>query len=146
MNDKKEIDLPHFELTREILSCCFEVMKELGPGFQESVYKNALLIAMGEQKLQVETEQSFEVVFRERIIGRYRADLIVEKKVIVELKCCECLIHEHQAQLFNYLKVSNLPVGLLVNFKRRKLEYKRLHGAEIRDELEEVDSEELIPF
>jgi GxxExxY protein len=70
MNDKKEMNLPYSELTREILRCCFEVMKEVGPGFQESVYKNALLIAMREQKLQVEPEQSFEVVFRERIIGR----------------------------------------------------------------------------
>ena len=108
MNDKKEMKFPHFELTREILSCCFEVMKELGPGFQENVYKNALLIVMRDQELQVETEQSFEVVFRGRMIGRYRADLIVEKTVIVELKCCESLIREHQAQLFNYLKASNL--------------------------------------
>jgi GxxExxY protein len=146
MNDKKEMKLPYFELTREILRCCFEVMKELGPGFQESVYKNALLIAMREQKLQVEPEQSFEVVFRGRIIDKYRADLIVEKTVIVELKCCESLIREHQAQLFNYLKVSNLPVGLLVNFRRRKLEYKRLHGIDICDEPEQVDALELIPF
>ncbi len=63
MNDKEE-ELPHFALTGEILGCCFEVMKELGPGFQENVYKNAILIAMREQGLQVETEQSFKVVFR----------------------------------------------------------------------------------
>ncbi len=130
MNDKEE-ELPHFALTGEILGCCFEVMKELGPGFQENVYKNALLIAMREQGLQVETEQSFKVVLRGRVIDRYRADLIVERTVVVELKCCESLVSEHQAQLFNYLRVSNLHVGLLVNFRRRKLEYKRLHGAEI---------------
>jgi GxxExxY protein len=135
MNDEIEAELPHSELTGEILSCCFEVMKELGPGFQERIYKNALLIVMRERGLQVETEQSYEVTFRGRIIGRYNADLVVEKTVIVELKCCESLIHEHQAQVFNYLKVSNLSVGLLVNFRRRKLEYKRLHGEEIRDEL-----------
>ena len=145
MNDKEE-ELPYFALTGEILGCCFEVMKELGPGFQEGVYKNALLIAMREQGLQVETEQTFEVIFRGRVIGRYRADLIVEKAVVVELKCCESLIREHQAQLFNYLKVSNLSVGLLVNFRRRKLEYKRLHGAEICDELEEIHSTEVVPF
>ncbi len=118
-------------------------MKELGPGFQENVYKNALLIAMREQGLQVETEQSFKVVFRGRVI---RADLIVERTVVVELKCCESLVSEHQAQLFNYLRVSNLHVGLLVNFRRRKLEYKRLHGAEICDELGEMQSEEPVPF
>ncbi len=118
-------------------------MKELGPGFQEAIYKNALLIAMKEQGLQVETERPFEVIFRGRVIGRYRADLVVEKAIIVELKCSESLIREHQAQLFNYLKVSNLPLGLLVNFKRTKLEYKRLHGSEICDEL---CVEESVPF
>ena len=146
MNDEKETDLPYFELTGEILSCCFEVMKELGPGFQERIYKNALLIVIKERGLQVETEQPFEVTFRGRIIGRYSADLVVEKTAIIELKCCESLIREHQAQLFNYLKVSNLPIGLLVNFKRRKLEYKRLHGAEICDELKEAVIEEPILF
>ena len=91
MNDGKE-ELPYFALSGEILGCCFEVMKELGPGFQEGIYKNALLIAMKEKRMHVETEQPFEVIFRERVIGRYRADLVVEKTVIVELKCCESLI------------------------------------------------------
>ncbi len=63
MNDKEE-ELPHFVLTGKILRCCFEVMKELGPGFQEGVYKNALLIVMREKGLQVETEQSFDVILR----------------------------------------------------------------------------------
>ena len=142
MNDEKE-EWPYFALTGKILGCCFEVMKELGPGFQESIYKNALLIAMRGQGLQVETEQTFEVIFRGIVIGRYRADLVVEKAVVVELKCCESLIREHQAQLFNYLKVSNLPLGLLINFRRRKLEYKRLHGSEICDDLY---VEEPVPF
>jgi len=123
--DKK---LPHFELTGSILNCCVEVMKELGPGFLENVYKNALLIAMRQKGLKVEVERSFEVVFRGNVIGRYRADLIVEQTVIVELKCCENLCKEHQAQLFNYLKVSQLPIGLLVNFRRGKLDWKRLHN------------------
>ena len=108
---KKEKKLPHFELTGTIMQCCFEVMKELGPGFLERIYKNALLIAMKQKSLRVEVEQSFEVVFRDKVIGRYNADVVVEKAVIVELKCCESLIREHQAQLFNDLKASGLPVG-----------------------------------
>ena len=126
-DEKKERELPQSELTRTVLGCCFEVMKELGPGFLERIYKNALLITMKERWLQVETEKPFEVVFRNRVIGRYNADLVVEKTVIIELKCCESLVREHQAQLFNYLKVSGLPIGLLINFRRRKLEYQRLH-------------------
>lgn len=124
---EREEDLPHYALTGDILNCCFEVMKELGPGFMERVYKNALFIAMKQKGLQVETEKPFEVSFRGSIIGRYNADLVVEKTVIVELKCCEFLISEHQSQLFNYLTVSKLPIGLLINFQHRKLEYKRLH-------------------
>ena len=126
-DEKSKKELPQSELTRTILGCCFEVMKELGPGFLERIYKNALLITMKEKGLQVETEKPFEVVFRNKVIGRYSADLVVEKAVMVELKCCESLVREHQAQLFNYLKVSGIPIGLLINFQRRKLEYQRLH-------------------
>ena len=133
---KEEKELPHSELTRSILGCCFEVMKELGPGFLERVYKNALLMAMRQKGLQVQVERSYNVVFRGKIIGRYIADLVVNDTVIVELKCCEKLIGEHQAQLFNYLKVSGLSVGLLVNFRRRKLDWKRLQSNE--DNADEV--------
>jgi len=143
--EKGEV-LPYSELTSSILNCCFDVMKELGPGFLESIYKNALLIAMRQMGLQVEVEKPFEVMFRGNVIGRYRADLVVGKAVIVELKCCESLVREHQAQLFNYLKVSQLPVGLLVNFRRGKLEWKRLqsNGAFIADVEKLV--EEPVPF
>lgn len=126
-DEKIERELSGAELTRTVLGCCFEVMKELGPGFLEKIYKNALLLTMKEKGLLVETEKPFEVVFRNKVIGRFNADLVVEGTVIVELKCCEILIREHQAQLFNYLKTSGLPIGLLINFRRRKLEYQRLH-------------------
>ena len=143
---EKEKKLPYFELTGSIMNCCFEVMKELGPGFVESIYKNALLIAMRQKGLRVEVERSFEVIFRGTVIGRYRTDLVVEQTVIVELKCCESLGREQQAQLFNYLKVSRLPIGLLVNFRRGKLEWKRLQSnEECIDEIEET-AEEPVPF
>ena len=115
------------ELTETILGCCFDVINELGVGFLESVYKNALLIALKEKGLQVDVEKRFEVIFRKRNIGSYIADLVVEEKVIIELKCCKSLLGEHQAQLINYLNVSNILVGLLVNFRKRMLEYKRVH-------------------
>lgn len=142
---EKEIKLPHEELTSEILASCFEVMRELGPGFLEDVYKNPLFMVMRQKGLQVEAEKQFEVVFRQRTIGRYIADLVVNLSVIVELKCCEHLAKEHQAQLFNYLKVARLPVGLLVNFKRRQLEWKRLQSNEDLCDIEEK-AEKLVPF
>ena len=141
MNDKKEKELPHSDLTGSILNCCFEVINELGPGFPERVYKNALLMVMREKGLQVEVERSYNVVFRGKIIGRYIADLVVNDTVIVELKCCENLKVTHQAQLFNYLKVSGLPVGLLINFRRLKLDWNRLQSNE--DDLDMQKATEL---
>jgi len=113
--------------------------------FLERVYKNALLIAMRQKELKVEVERPYEVIFRGKVIGRYNADLVVSQTVIVEVKCCDSLIREHQAQLFNYLKVAGLPLGLLVNFRHRKLEWKRLQSNEECFDLEEMVEEE-IPF
>lgn len=99
------------EITEKILGSCFDIMNELGTGFLESVYKNALFIAIKEKGLIIEAEKRFEVIFRGRKIGLYIADLIVEESVIVELKCCDLLLGEHQAQLINYLKVSGILVA-----------------------------------
>jgi GxxExxY protein len=96
----------------------------------ESVYKNALLIQLREKSFKVEVEKRFEVIFREQKIGLYIADIVVEGKVIIELKCCDSLVCEHQAQLINYLKASNILVGLLINFGKRRLDYKRVHHPE----------------
>jgi GxxExxY protein len=119
--------LPHSQLTSVILGCCFEVMNELGIGFLEAVYKNALAFALQEKGLFVETEKLFEVYFKGQIVGIYKADIVVENLVVVELKCCKILLPEHQAQVINYLSASKLPVALLVNFKDKQLDYKRLH-------------------
>jgi GxxExxY protein len=89
--------LEHSNLTKNILKCCFEVMNTLGSGFLESVYKNALVISITEDGLDVRTDQTVEVIFRNRKIGLFIPDLIVEQLVIVELKCCEHLMSAHQA-------------------------------------------------
>lgn len=119
--------LPYSEISEKVLSCCFELMRELGPGFLEKVYKNALAIVMRQNGLKVVMEKKFDIEFRNHNIGQYFADIIVEDLMIVELKCCKVLAPENQAQLINYLKTSRLPVGLLVNFGNPKLEYKRVH-------------------
>ncbi len=77
--------------------------------------------------MHVETEKSFEVYFKRQKVGLYKADIVVENLVIVELTCCKNLLPEHQAQVINYLAVSGFPVGLLVNFNNKQLDYKRLH-------------------
>ncbi len=123
MQDK----LLYSDLTETILGCCFDVMNELGSGYLEAVYRNALVVALKEKGLEVEVEKRFQIIFRGQKIGLYIADLIVEGKVLVELKSCESLVGEHQAQLINYLKVSGMLVGLLVNFGKRKVKFKRQH-------------------
>jgi GxxExxY protein len=131
MQDKKRSadaagKIEDFEVTGSILKCCFDVMKELGSGFLESVYKNALSVALQEEGLAIELERPFEVLYKQQKVGFFLADLIVEKTVIIELKCTSALLPEHLAQTINYLKATNIPFGLLVNFGNRKLEYRRL--------------------
>ena len=119
--------LKHEEITAKILEACFEVSKELGAGFLESVYQNALVIVLKQKGLQVQVQVPIAVRFRGENVGNFVADLLVEQKVIVELKAVGALVPEHQAQVINYLKATGVEVGLLVNFGRPKIEYHRLH-------------------
>jgi GxxExxY protein len=119
--------LLHAELTGKILEACFEVINELGQGFLESVYQNALFIALEQKMLNVQAQAPIAVFFRGECVGQFYADLLVEGKVIVELKAVQTILPEHKAQVINYLKCSDIPVGLLVNFGNSTLEYRRFH-------------------
>lgn len=114
------------DLTRKILEACFEVSNELGAGFLESVYHKSLAISLRQKGLQVRSEAPISVVFRGQNVGEFYADLLVEEKVIVELKAVSTLAKEHVAQVINYLYASGMDVGLLVNFGTPKIEYRRL--------------------
>jgi GxxExxY protein len=123
---KKEKNMNDFDVTHLILECAFEVVNELGIGFLESVYKNALVVALENKGLNVDVEKTYEVMFYDRVVGLYIADLVVNNEIIVEVKCCKTLLPEHQAQVINYLAASNCLIGLLINFGSRKLEIRRL--------------------
>jgi GxxExxY protein len=123
----KTESLLHEDVTDKILGACFEVARELGAGFLESVYEKALLVALRQKGLGVAAQVPLRVRFRDVIVGEFFADLLVEKKVLVELKAVSVLKPEHQAQVINYLKATGIEVGLLVNFGNPKLEYRRLH-------------------
>ena len=112
------------EITDIILRSFYEVYNELGNGFLESVYENALHIVLTGYGLYVERQKGINVFFRGKIIGDFKADLIVNEKVIIELKAVRALDPAHEAQLINYLKATNIEVGLLLNFGR-KPEFKR---------------------
>jgi GxxExxY protein len=120
--------MEHEELTGQILGACFEVANELGAGFLESVYHNALCIALAGKGLDAVSQAPLRVGFRGQTVGEFFADIVVEGVVLVEVKTVRALLPEHQAQVINYLKASGLGVGLLVNFGHPKLEYRRLHG------------------
>ena len=117
----------HGDITEKILEAAFEVSKEIGSGFLESVYKNAMVIALRAKGLKVEIEKPISVMFRGQSVGQFYADLFVDGKIIVELKAVSALAPEHSAQIINYLKATGIEVGLLINFGRPKIEYKRLH-------------------
>jgi GxxExxY protein len=119
--------LLHYDLTKKILEACFEVSNELGAGFLESVYEKAMLVVLQQKGLQARPQVPLEVTFRGTSVGEFFADVIVEEKVLLELKAVQTLCAEHQAQVINYLKATGIEVGLLINFGRPKLEYRRLH-------------------
>ncbi len=115
----------HEEITEKILKACFEVNNELGNGFLESVYEKALVIVLTEMGLKVQTQIPLKVMFRGQTVGEFFPDIIVEDRVIVELKAVKALAPEHLAQVMHYLKATGIEVGLLVNFGSSKLEYRR---------------------
>ncbi|MFH0795129.1 MAG: GxxExxY protein [bacterium] len=118
--------LLHEKTTALILEGCFELAKELGAGFLEGVYEKALRLVLREKGLSVKAQVPLSVNFRGQIVGEYFADLVVDDKVIVELKAVKALSPEHQAQVINYLKATGYEVGLLVNFGSPRIEYKRM--------------------
>ena len=118
------------DLTGKILEACFEVSNELGAGFLESVYHKSLVIALRQKGLQVLSEVPVSVTFRGQNVGEFYADLVVDEKVIVELKAVSALAKEHIAQVLNYLYAGGMDVGLLVNFGTSKIEYRRLERRE----------------
>ena len=117
---------PIDELTGQVNACAVKVHGELGAGFSEKIYENAMLVALRKCGLQVGQQVPFRVHFDSTLVGEYVADLIVENAVVVEIKACDALSAAHRAQCVNYLKASGLGVGLLLNFGGYRLEIRRL--------------------
>ncbi len=109
----------HKDITEKIIKAFYNVYNILGFGFLEKVYENAMMIELSSMKLICEKQKPLDVYFKEKKIGEYFADIIVENKVIIELKAAEGLIPEHEAQLLNYLKATDIEVGLLLNFGKK---------------------------
>ncbi|HDL02112.1 MAG TPA: GxxExxY protein [candidate division Zixibacteria bacterium] len=112
------------ELTDKAIKCFYKVYDELGTGFLESVYEKSLMIELKDIGLNSINQKSLNVYYKNQLVGDFKADIIVEDKIIIEIKAVSKLTVQHEAQLINYLKATDTKVGLLVNFGD-KLEFKR---------------------
>ena len=113
------------ELIKQIIQCAYKVRTKLSAGFLESVYLNALLIELHDNGLKAEKEVPITVHYNNHIVGEFRADIIVENAVIIELKATQHLSITNEAQLVNYLTATDIEHGLLINFGGEKIEIKR---------------------
>lgn len=122
--DEKELN----KLTERIIGAAFAVSNGLGAGFLEKVYEYALVYELRKRGLKVTQQHAFKVLYDGQVVGEYVCDLLVEDSVLVELKAVKALDDIHLAQCINYLKATNLPLCLLINFGKSKIEVKRLRN------------------
>lgn len=126
MNADNGRDDIHPELSHAIIGAAMRVLNELKPGLDEKLYENALVLELRAMGLKVEQQRSFEVFYREQMVGRLIPDLLVEDKVVVDPKVVESFNENHVAQMLGYLAITGFQLALLVNFKRAKLDFKRV--------------------
>lgn len=115
-SEKREMGLIYEELTEEIIGCFFRVYNELGYGFLEKVYENSMALTLRKQGFYVRQQAPIKVYFEGEIVGEYFADMMVEDKVILELKTAETISEAHKVQLRNYLKATQIKIGYILNF------------------------------
>ena len=126
----------HVELTREIIGSFYDVYNQLGYGFLEKVYENALFLELCKKGLKVEPQKPIQVYYHQQVIGEYFADLVVDSKVIVEIKAVKTLAQQHEAQLLNYLKATTYEVGLLLNFGPQAQRKRKVYNNERKPNLQ----------
>jgi GxxExxY protein len=112
------------DLSDKVIKCFYNVYDELGGGFLESVYEKSLMIELEDMGIAVENQKSIDVYYKKKLVGDFRADIVVEEKILIEIKAVNRLLPLHEAQLLNYLKATGTRIGLLVNFGER-LEFRR---------------------
>ena len=125
MNTDKEEPLYKAE-SEQIIGCAIEVHNGLGFGFHEKPYENALVVEFGIRKIPCEKQKQFELIYKEQKVGDYIPDLIILNKIIIDTKVIPRITDHEIGQMINYLKVTGLRLGYIINFKHRKLEWKRI--------------------
>ncbi|MBI4730847.1 MAG: GxxExxY protein [Chloroflexi bacterium] len=119
-------DVVYTDLSYRIMEAVFEVHNRLGPGFSEEIYHRAVITELEVRGIPFETQKSITIFYREQQIGAYRLDLVVDGKIIIELKAVTSLNDLFKQQLVSYLKATNLRLGILINFGSRRVEYVRI--------------------
>jgi len=114
------------DLSYKIIELALEVHNELGCGFLEKVYENALMVLLNRENIPARQQAAADVYFQEKVVGQYFADILVDNKMILELKTTETITNIHKAQVLNYLRATGLKLGLILNFAKPKFEYQRL--------------------
>jgi len=124
--EKQISKLLHAELTEQVLGVYYDVYNEIGHGFLESVYNNCMYLALTKGGITVQREFPVPVYFRGQDVGQFKADLVVNHSVLIELKAVQNLDRSHEAQVINYLRATELEVGLLLNFGAARPQFKRI--------------------
>jgi GxxExxY protein len=114
------------QLIERVIGAIYEVANHLGSGFLEKVYERALVLELRSRGIRTEAQAAIRVLYKGETVGDYYVDLLVEDKLIVELKCVDSFTNEHMAQTLNYLRASNHRIALLVNFQHSKVEWRRV--------------------
>ena len=117
--------MQHKELTEKIIAAAYNVYNKMGFGFLESVYEKCLLIELKKSGLKTESQKPIIVEYENEVVGEFKADILVEDTVILELKSIRQITRAHEVQLVNYLVATDKPVGLILNFGEQKVEVKR---------------------
>ncbi len=123
----------HSDITAKIIKAFYNVYNTLGFGFLEKVYEKAMMIELGKLDLSVKKQVPITVYYDDENVGDYFADIIVENIVIIELKAAECLVPAHEAQLVNYLRATDIEVGLLLNFGKEPEQRRRVLTSEFKN-------------
>jgi len=124
MNENENII--YKDLSYKIIELALEVHNELGCGFLEKVYENALMILFRRENILARQQVPADVYFRGKVVGQYFADILVDNKLILELKTADVIANIHKAQVLNYLRATGLRLGLILNFGKPRFEYQRL--------------------
>ena len=119
-------NIKHKELTEIIIGSSMKILNEIKPGLDEKLYERALVIEIMENGIRIEQQKSYKVYYRNQEIGKLIPDLIVDNKVIVDTKTVTAFNESHIAQILGYLSITGLEVGILINFKYAKLQWKRI--------------------